>query len=37
VQYHPEWHFRTDAPSRALFAAFGAAVRAHASTLRTAA
>jgi putative glutamine amidotransferase len=37
VQYHPEWHFRTDAPSRALFEAFGAAVRSHASCLKRAA
>jgi putative glutamine amidotransferase len=30
VQFHPEWHFATDAPSRAIFAAFGDACRAFA-------
>ena len=29
VQFHPEWHFASDAPSRAIFAAFGAACRAY--------
>lgn len=29
VQFHPEWHFATDAPSRAIFAAFGDACRAY--------
>ena len=29
VQWHPEYWVTTDAPSRALFAAFGNAVRAH--------
>ena len=37
VQFHPEWHFATDAPSRAIFAAFGAACRAYASGARRAA
>ena len=27
VQFHPEWHFATDQPSRAIFAAFGEACR----------
>ena len=31
VQWHPEYWFRSDAPSKALFAAFGEAVRAHAA------
>jgi putative glutamine amidotransferase len=30
VQFHPEWLYETDAPSRAIFAAFGAACRAFA-------
>jgi putative glutamine amidotransferase len=30
VQWHPEWRFADNAVSRALFAAFGDAVRAHA-------
>ena len=30
VQFHPEWHVRTDAPSRAIFEAFGAACAAYA-------
>jgi putative glutamine amidotransferase len=30
VQFHPEWHFATDAPSRAIFAAFGEACAAYA-------
>ena len=29
VQWHPEYWVRTDAASQKLFAAFGAAVRAH--------
>jgi len=29
VQFHPEWHHATDAPSRAIFAAFGDACRAY--------
>ena len=33
VQWHPEWHATTDAPSRAIFAAFGEACRAYASGL----
>ncbi len=37
VQFHPEWFFATDAPSRALFAAFGAACAAYAKGLRRAA
>ena len=37
VQFHPEWHVRTDAPSRAIFAAFGAACAAYAAGLRKAA
>ena len=37
VQFHPEWHFATDAPSRAIFAAFGEACRAYAAGLRRAA
>jgi putative glutamine amidotransferase len=35
VQWHPEWKFATNPFSRALFAAFGAAVREHASRHRT--
>lgn len=31
VQWHPEYWAKTDTPSRQLFEAFGAAVRAHAS------
>ncbi len=34
VQWHPEALFREDAPSRLLFEAFGAAVRAHAAGRR---
>ena len=30
VQWHPEWRFREDRASTALFGAFGAAARAHA-------
>ncbi|MBV9813686.1 MAG: gamma-glutamyl-gamma-aminobutyrate hydrolase family protein [Acetobacteraceae bacterium] len=37
VQYHPEWHWRTDAPSIALFRAFGAACEAYGSGLKQAA
>jgi putative glutamine amidotransferase len=37
VQYHPEWHWRTDAPSIALFRAFGAACATYATGLEKAA
>jgi putative glutamine amidotransferase len=37
VQFHPEWHFATDPPSRAIFAAFGAACAAYARGDRRAA
>jgi putative glutamine amidotransferase len=37
VQWHPEMHVSTDAPSRAIFAAFGAACRRYATNLRDAA
>jgi putative glutamine amidotransferase len=37
VQWHPEMHVSTDAPSRAIFAAFGAACRHYATNLRNAA
>jgi putative glutamine amidotransferase len=37
VQFHPEWHFATDAPSRAIFRAFGEACAAYAQGLRRAA
>jgi putative glutamine amidotransferase len=37
VQFHPEWHFATDAPSRAIFAAFGEACGAYAAGARQAA
>jgi putative glutamine amidotransferase len=37
VQFHPEWHFATDGPSRAIFQAFGDACRAYAGRLRRAA
>ncbi len=37
VQFHPEWHWATDAPSRAIFAAFGAACGAYAAGMRRAA
>lgn len=33
VQFHPEWHFATDAPSRAIFAAFGDACRAYRAAM----
>jgi putative glutamine amidotransferase len=36
VQFHPEWHFRHDAPSRAIFSAFGEACRAYAGVKRAA-
>jgi putative glutamine amidotransferase len=36
TQWHPEWHVRTDAPSRAIFAAFGDACRAYAGLRRAA-
>jgi putative glutamine amidotransferase len=36
VQFHPEWHFAHDAPSRAIFAAFGDACRAYAGLKRAA-
>ena len=32
VQYHPEWHVRTDPPSRRIFEAFGEACRRYAAT-----
>ena len=32
VQYHPEWHVRTDTPSRRIFEAFGDACRAYAAS-----
>jgi putative glutamine amidotransferase len=31
VQFHPEWHVRDDAPSRAIFTAFGAACAEYAA------
>ncbi len=34
VQWHPEWHAATDAPSRAIFAAFGDACRGYAERRR---
>ncbi len=37
VQFHPEWHVKTDAPSRAIFAAFGHACAAYAAGLKKAA
>lgn len=37
VQFHPEWHFATDAPSRAIFRAFGEACASYARGLRRAA
>ena len=37
VQFHPEWHVRNDAASRAIFAAFGEACAAYAAGLRRAA
>ena len=37
VQWHPEWHVLTDAPSMAIFRAYGDACRAYAAGLRKAA
>lgn len=37
VQWHPEWRYAEDAPSVAIFAAFGAACRAYSQGLRRAA
>jgi len=37
VQFHPEWHVRNDAASRAIFAAFGEACATYAAGLRRAA
>jgi len=37
VQFHPEWHFASDAPSRAIFAAYGEACRTYAMGGRRAA
>ncbi len=37
VQFHPEWHVRTDAASRAIFTAFGEACAAYAAGLKKAA
>ncbi|MBU6497734.1 MAG: gamma-glutamyl-gamma-aminobutyrate hydrolase family protein [Rhodospirillales bacterium] len=37
VQFHPEWHVQTDAPSRAIFEAYGAACAAYSAGLRRAA
>ena len=37
VQFHPDWHVRTDAASRAIFAAFGVACADYAAGLRKAA
>jgi putative glutamine amidotransferase len=37
VQFHPEWHYLTDAPSMAIFRAFGDACRAYARRLKQAA
>ena len=36
VQFHPEWHYQTDAPSRAIFRAFGDACRAYAGLKKAA-
>jgi putative glutamine amidotransferase len=36
VQFHPEWHFLHDAPSRAIFAAFGDACREYVGMRRAA-
>lgn len=36
VQFHPEWHYATDAPSRAIFRAFGEACRAYAGERKAA-
>ena len=37
VQFHPEWHFAHDAPSRAIFRAFGEACAVYAAGMRRAA
>lgn len=37
VQFHPEWHYATDAPSMAIFRAFGDACRVYAAGMRNAA
>jgi putative glutamine amidotransferase len=37
VQWHPEWHYLTDAPSIAIFRAFGDACRGYAAGLKQAA
>jgi putative glutamine amidotransferase len=37
VQFHPEWHVKTDAASHAIFAAFGRACAAYAADLKRAA
>ncbi len=37
VQFHPEWHVKTDATSHAIFKAFGAACAAYANGLKRAA
>lgn len=37
VQWHPEWNFQGDAPSNAIFCAFGDACRAYAAGLKQAA
>jgi putative glutamine amidotransferase len=37
VQFHPEWHYQADSPSKAIFRAFGDACRAYAAGLRRAA
>ncbi len=34
VQFHPEWHYANDPPSRAIFAAFGDACRVYSTTRR---
>jgi putative glutamine amidotransferase len=36
VQFHPEWHYQNDAPSRAIFNAFGDACRQYAGVRRAA-
>ncbi len=36
VQFHPEWHYRADAPSAAIFRAFGEALAAYAGLRRAA-
>jgi putative glutamine amidotransferase len=37
LQWHPEWHYMTDAPSMAIFRAFGDACRAYSGRLKQAA